>query len=53
MNPFEFGSQFEIDLLGIDQELLKGAVSGEGFPKYFFANCKNDEIANYIKKVLA
>ena len=39
-------------LKNIDQELLKGAVSGEGFKKYFFANCKNDDIANYIKKVL-
>ena len=39
-------------LKNIDQELLKGAVSGEGFQKYFFANCKNDDIANYIRKVL-
>lgn len=40
-------------LKNIDQELLKGAVSGERFQEYFFANCKNDEIANYIKHVLA
>jgi len=40
-------------LKNIDQELLKGAVSGEKFQEYFFANCKNDEIAAYIKRVLA
>lgn len=40
-------------LRNIDQELLKGAVSGKKFQEYFFANCKNDEIAAYIKQVLA
>jgi ribose 5-phosphate isomerase RpiB len=40
-------------LRNIDQELLKGAVSGKKFQEYFFANCKNDEIADYIKQVLA
>ena len=40
-------------LRNIDQELLKGAVSGERFQEYFFTNCKNDEIADYIKHVLA
>jgi len=40
-------------LRNIDQELLKGAVSGAKFQKYFFANCKNDEIAQYIKHLLA
>ena len=40
-------------LKNIDQELLKGAVSGEKFQEYFFANCQNDEIAAYIKKVLS
>lgn len=40
-------------LKNIDQELLKGAVSGERFQEYFFANCKNEEIANYIKSILA
>lgn len=40
-------------LRNIDQELLKGAVSGERFQEYFFANCQNDEIAAYIKQVLA
>jgi ribose 5-phosphate isomerase RpiB len=36
----------------IDQELLKGAVSGEKFQEYFFANCKCEEIASYIKSIL-
>ncbi|MBU2700500.1 ribose 5-phosphate isomerase RpiB [Sporomusaceae bacterium BoRhaA] len=40
-------------LRNIDQELLKGAVSGERFQEYFFANCKNHKIADYIKQVLA
>jgi ribose 5-phosphate isomerase RpiB len=40
-------------LKNIDQELLKGAVSGEKFQEYFFANCKNEEIAAYIKGLLA
>lgn len=40
-------------LKNIDQELLKGAVSGEHFAEYFFKDCKNDEIAEYIKSVLA
>ncbi|MDO4563582.1 MAG: RpiB/LacA/LacB family sugar-phosphate isomerase [Clostridia bacterium] len=39
-------------LRNIDQNLLKGAVSGEKFAELFFPNCKNDEIANYIKSIL-
>ncbi|WP_411170624.1 RpiB/LacA/LacB family sugar-phosphate isomerase [Clostridium sp. MB05] len=39
-------------LKNIDQELLKGAVSGAKFKEYFFANCKNDEIKEYIEKLL-
>ncbi|GFP74548.1 RpiB/LacA/LacB family sugar-phosphate isomerase [Clostridium fungisolvens] len=40
-------------LKGIDQELLKGAISGERFKEYFFENCKNEEIASYIREILA
>lgn len=36
-------------LKNIDQDLLKGAVSGKNFKEYFFANCKCEEIASYIK----
>ena len=36
----------------IDQELLKGAVAGEKFQELFFANCKDEEIAAYIRKLL-
>ena len=39
-------------LKNIDQDLLKGAVAGEKFSEYFFANCKNDEIAAYIKSIM-
>ena len=40
-------------LKNIDQELLKGAVSGEHFAEYFFKDCRNSEIAEYIKGLLA
>ena len=36
----------------IDQELLKGAIAGEKFQELFFANCKDEEIAAYIRKLL-
>lgn len=36
----------------IDQELLKGAVSGENFAEYFFANCKDTDIKEYIQSVV-
>ncbi|OPJ62866.1 RpiB/LacA/LacB family sugar-phosphate isomerase [Clostridium oryzae] len=36
----------------IDQELLKGAVSGERFKEYFFDNCKCEEIGDYIRSIL-
>lgn len=39
-------------LKGIDQDLLKGAVSGEKFKEYFFANCKCDKMREYIKGLL-
>ncbi|MEG1442316.1 MAG: RpiB/LacA/LacB family sugar-phosphate isomerase [Oscillospiraceae bacterium] len=40
-------------LKNIDQDLLKGAVSGEKFADLFFPNCQVPEIADYIKSVLA
>ncbi|MGN1317670.1 MAG: hypothetical protein ACI4VF_01540, partial [Lachnospirales bacterium] len=40
-------------LKNIDQDLLKGAVAGEKFSELFFANCKDDAIAEYIKGILA
>ena len=40
-------------LKNVDKELLKGAVSGEHFAEYFFKDCKNAEIAEYIKGILA
>lgn len=36
----------------IDQELLKGAIAGENFQELFFANCKDEEIAAYIRNLL-
>jgi len=40
-------------LKNIDQDLLKGAISGEKFQEYFFANCQCDEIGGYVKSLLA
>lgn len=39
-------------LKDIDQDFLKAAVSGEKFKDLFFANCKDGEIAEYIKGIL-
>jgi len=39
-------------LKGIDQELVKGAIAGEEFQELFFANCKNDEIAAYVRTLI-
>lgn len=36
----------------IDQELLRGAIAGERFKELFFANCKDEKIAAYIKNLL-
>ncbi|MCI9540297.1 MAG: RpiB/LacA/LacB family sugar-phosphate isomerase [Lachnospiraceae bacterium] len=36
-------------LKNIDQELLKGAVSGEKFREYFFRDCKCDKMAEAVK----
>lgn len=43
-----------IDILkNLDQELVKGAVAGEKFQELFFVNCKCDELAEYVKTLLA
>ncbi len=36
----------------IDQELLRGAVAGERFKELFFASCKDEKIAAYIRNLL-
>lgn len=36
----------------LDQELVKGALSGEHFKELFFANCKCDKIAAAIKEII-
>lgn len=33
----------------IDQEFLKETISGAHFAEYFYPNCKDEEIANYLK----
>ena len=39
-------------LKSIDQELLRGAVAGEKFSELFFASCKDEELAAYIRGLL-
>ena len=39
-------------LKNIDQDFLKGAIAEESFADMFFANCKDEKIAEYIHKVL-
>ena len=36
----------------IDQDFLKETVAEEKFQEYFFANCQDQDIADYIKSVL-
>ncbi|MCD8048837.1 MAG: RpiB/LacA/LacB family sugar-phosphate isomerase [Clostridia bacterium] len=40
-------------LENLDQDLVKGAIAGEKFSEYFFANCKCDKMAEAVKKLLA
>ncbi len=35
----------------VDQDLLKAAIAGERFKEYFFANAKDQAIADYIRTV--
>ncbi|WP_417485678.1 RpiB/LacA/LacB family sugar-phosphate isomerase [Maricaulis sp.] len=37
----------------VDQDLLKAAIAGERFQEYFFANCQDEAIADYIRTMLA
>lgn len=39
-------------LKNLDRELVKGALSGEKFRKYFFENCKDEQIAECVKEIL-
>ena len=39
-------------LQSIDQDLLKGAIAGEKFSELFFASCKDEQLAAYIKTLL-
>ena len=39
-------------LKSIDQDLLKGAIAGAKFSELFFASCKDEELAAYVKTLL-
>lgn len=36
----------------LDHELVKGALSEEHFTKHFFADCKDDDIADCVREIL-
>ena len=40
-------------LKGLDQDLVKGSIAGEKFQELFFAHCKDEAIAEYVKSLLA
>ncbi|MBE7051631.1 MAG: hypothetical protein E7395_03580, partial [Ruminococcaceae bacterium] len=39
-------------LKNLDQDLVKGALAGEKFQEYFFANCKDEAIAACVKEII-
>ena len=39
-------------LKNIDPELVRGAVAGEHFAELFFASCKDEKIAEYVRTLL-
>lgn len=39
-------------LKNLDRELVKGALSGSKFKELFFANCKDEAIANAVKEIV-
>ncbi|TCL57179.1 ribose 5-phosphate isomerase RpiB [Kineothrix alysoides] len=39
-------------LKNLDRELVKGALAGERFEEYFFANCREDGIAACVREIL-
>lgn len=40
-------------LPALDAQFVRGALSGEKFREYFFADCKDKKIAEIVKKILA
>ena len=45
-------TDLETILRNLDRDLVKGALSGEKFKEYFFANCKCDRLAQCVKEIL-
>ena len=39
-------------LKDLDPELVKGALSGEKFKEFFYANCRCDKIAAAVKEII-
>ena len=50
---FGWGGELNLEYLkSIDQDLLKCAVAGAKFSELFFASCKDEELAAYVKTLL-
>ena len=53
---FGFYTTTNRDLVSIlkelDRDLVVGALSGEHFSEYFFANCKDETIAACVKELI-
>ena len=45
-------TDMEYILKNLDQDLVKGAISGAKFKEYFFANCKCDKIKAAVETIL-
>lgn len=38
-------------LKNVDQDLLRSAIAGEKFEELFYANCKDEQIADYLRQL--
>ena len=45
-------TDMETILEKLDRELVRGALSGEKFKEYFFANCKCEKLSACVKAIL-
>ena len=50
---FGWGAELNLTYIFENQDLVKGAVAGKQFKELFFANCKDEAIAEYVKTLLA
>lgn len=39
-------------LKNLDRELVRGALSGEQFENFFYANCQDSKIENCVREIM-